>query len=411
MVRNASGHIVKLDGAATEMLNWLSQFYNFTYSPFQTNTTVIDSKPNQPGLINHLLHGDIDILISVAVTRSRMPFLDFSHPALYIPISYLIPVPDSVVKIEAVVKPFQPEVWLVLALAMPCVILALALLHRNANIFLSSGNSSSVKRKPRWGHSSFYVLGTLLNQGGHLYEKFSSFYWIGGAWCIVTFVIVNAYNSTLISHVTLPNAPPLIKSIYDLRNRPDVRFVTDRNLNVDAVLLSADSGFLKFLGDRLREYPQSRCNSTRECVKLVKSGSHVYSSGITSFLYRAMKEDYEATGQCNLELKSGNYFYLNVPWAFPKQSQHMKYFNRGIMQMREAGLVDFWIKKFQADARKCLLKQHESKMKKQLEKRLGLDDLMGSFVVLAVGFLASFIIFIVERIAFYRFSRQATAAK
>ncbi|XP_045035868.1 glutamate receptor ionotropic, kainate 3-like [Daphnia magna] len=368
MIRNASGHIVKLDGSATEMLKWLSQFYNFTYSAFQTNTTVIESKPNQPGLISHLLQGDIDILISIAVTRSRMPFLDFSHPALYIPISYLIPVPDSFVKVEAVVKPFQPEVWLALTLAIPCVVLALSLLYRNANIFPGFRNPSKVNKKPRWGHTSFYVLGTLLNQGGYLYAKFSSFYWVGGAWCIVTFVIVNAYNSTLISHVTLPNAPPLIKSIYDLRNRPDVRFVTERNLNVDAVLLSADTGFLKFLGDRLREYPQSRCNSTRECVEM----------GITSFLYRAMKEDYDATGQCNLQLKSGNYFFLQVPWAFPKQSQHMKYFNRGIMQMREAGLVDFWIRRYQADARKCLLKQHTPRMKKQTDKQLGLDNLIDS---------------------------------
>ncbi|XP_059352665.1 glutamate receptor ionotropic, kainate 3-like [Daphnia carinata] len=228
--------------------------------------------------VSMVLTRDVDILISIAVTRSRMPFLDFSHPALYIPISYLIPVPSSVIKIEAVVKPFQPEVWLVLALAMPCVIVALSLLRRNTNISLDFGNPSSVKRKPRWGHSSFYVLGTLLNQGGYLYGKFSSLYWVGGTWCIVAFVIVNAYNSTLISHVTLPNAPPLIKSIYDLRNRPDVHFVTDKNANVDAVLLSADSGFLKFLGDRIRDYPQSLCNSTRECIELVKSGSHVYSA-------------------------------------------------------------------------------------------------------------------------------------
>ena len=41
---------------------------------------------------------------------------------------------------------------------------------------------------------------------------------------------------------------------------------------------SADSGFLKILGDKLREYPKSRCNSSTQCIQMVKSGSHVYTS-------------------------------------------------------------------------------------------------------------------------------------
>lgn len=62
------------------------------------------------------------------------------------------------------------------------------------------------------------------------------FYLIGGVWCFAAFVLVNAYNSTLISQLTLPNQKPLINSIYDLRNRSDIYLVTDRNLNTDAVL-------------------------------------------------------------------------------------------------------------------------------------------------------------------------------
>lgn len=44
------------------------------------------------------------------------------------------------------------------------------------------------------------------------------------------------------------------------------------------LLQSAQSGFLKVLGDKLREFPQSRCNKSQECVDLVKKGTTVYIS-------------------------------------------------------------------------------------------------------------------------------------
>jgi hypothetical protein len=34
---------------------------------------------------------------------------------------------------------------------------------------------------------------------------------------------------------------------------------------------TAESGFYKTMGDKLRAHSKSRCNSTRQCVELVKS--------------------------------------------------------------------------------------------------------------------------------------------
>ena len=43
------------------------------------------------------------------------------------------------------------------------------------------------------------------------------------------------------------------------------------------VAKSATDGVYKQIGDKLRNNPESlRCSNTRECIKLVKAGSHVY---------------------------------------------------------------------------------------------------------------------------------------
>ena len=41
---------------------------------------------------------------------------------------------------------------------------------------------------------------------------------------------------------------------------------------------AGSKGLFKELGDKLRDYPNSRCDSIPQCVGLVKSGLHVYIS-------------------------------------------------------------------------------------------------------------------------------------
>lgn len=76
------------------------------------------------------------------------------------------------------------------------------------------------------------------------------------------------------------------------------------------------------------------------------------------------------------------------------------YYCTRIMHMREVGLIDLWLKKFQPNVRKCLLGDNASTMKKH--KQLGLENVMGAFVVLAVGSLVSVVVFVSEKIIFYR---------
>jgi hypothetical protein len=72
------------------------------------------------------------------------------------------------------------------------------------------------------------------------------------------------------------------------------------------------------------------------------------------------------------------------------------------MRMREAGLIDEWNKKFQPDARKCLLKSKKNHNLKPLD----LGNLFGAFVVVAVGFLVSLVIFMGEQFLYRRCSQS-----
>lgn len=60
---------------------------------------------------------------------------------------------------------------------------------------------------------------------------------VTGTWCLASFVLVQAYSSTLISFVTTPStSPPLVNSAEDLASKSHVNLVVRMNYAADVIL-------------------------------------------------------------------------------------------------------------------------------------------------------------------------------
>ena len=66
------------------------------------------------------------------------------------------------------------------------------------------------------------------------------------------------------------------------------------------------------------------------------------------------------------------------------------------MRMREAGLVDHWIKEFRADAHQCVQKRKTSEIQPDDMSPLTLFAFTGAFATLLMGVLLSLIVFATE---------------
>ncbi len=66
------------------------------------------------------------------------------------------------------------------------------------------------------------------------------------------------------------------------------------------------------------------------------------------------------------------------------------------MRMREAGLVNQWIKEYRADAHHCVKNKRNSKIEKDDISPLTLRGLTGAFVVLIAGTTLALIAFAAE---------------
>ena len=75
--------------------------------------------------------------------------------------------------------------------------------------------------------------------GGYISCKITPFRIVIGAWCLLTLVLINAYNGVLISYVTTTHqTPPLINSIEDVATKSNIYIVVNKGLGQDTVTLS-----------------------------------------------------------------------------------------------------------------------------------------------------------------------------
>ena len=126
-------------------------------------------------------------------------------------------------------------------------------------MFLSSSVPLDVKHSLKL-EIAFYVIGVLLHQGftfsinfhinkrnylrhliftGLAYKlsKKLAIRIVVITWGISALLLINYYNSLCVSFLAVSIKKPLIQSIQELRNRPEIQLVMDKNRNVQSTLL------------------------------------------------------------------------------------------------------------------------------------------------------------------------------
>lgn len=73
----------------------------------------------------------------------------------------------------------------------------------------------------------FHVIRIIQLLGTSFSSKKLGFRILVGTWALGCFLLVNYYNSILTSFFTSPNYQPLIKSVYDLQKKTDIKMVAN----------------------------------------------------------------------------------------------------------------------------------------------------------------------------------------
>ncbi|KZS12141.1 Uncharacterized protein APZ42_022949 [Daphnia magna] len=235
-----------------DIIEWLALRNNFTYAILTTNETTLELPVtrNNKGSMSYLLDGTCDMVVSdLFMTSRRYRVVDMPYPWYQGPARFLIPVPDVRLNFAAVLKPFQFRVWIWLVVSLALVIATFKLIKHYQPPLPSTpdGLVARVSHKPI---PYLYVFGLLLSQGGPVISQRKAIRVLAAIWCLAAFVLSQAYNSTLITYVIAPNENPLINSVLDIVNNPNIHLLVEKNMGMDVVISVITFTFTLIVGDQ-----------------------------------------------------------------------------------------------------------------------------------------------------------------
>ncbi|EFX87004.1 hypothetical protein DAPPUDRAFT_235850 [Daphnia pulex] len=301
------------------------------------------------GLFSYLLNQveskiqQCDLLLQdVIPTQEHTQIVDITVPWVYTSASLLMHVPDESVNIYAVVKPFQWPIWVGLVISIVCVIFILYLLQRYFQE--NQLKTSSSLTRPRVKTLQTKAQG----DAGPCPSNRLPFRIVAGAWSLAAFIFVQAYTSTLSTYVLTPINNPLVNSPYEIPEMKDVQLL----------------------------------------------GLHYHKDVIL--------ENFKKTGKCNLQLGKESLVNVMGSFALTKNSKYTTTVNRGLLEIIEAGLIDYWDVMLRPIPLQCLKNigkdSNMLKLKSKKPPALTLKNLTGAFIILLLGFSLSLLAFLCEKI-------------
>ncbi|KAI9559869.1 hypothetical protein GHT06_013876 [Daphnia sinensis] len=299
IIRNpANESIVRYVGFPKEVFDLLSKSMNFTYSFVEVTPSMVKRIGSiDAAMIDQLLQKNADVNGRlITPTAERLAYMDFTTAVSVFTFAMIQPMPQIHNRFLAPIKPFQPTVWYLIFIAFA----ATALIMR-----------------------------------GHVHSGRLAMRLAAGSWCLIAFVLVYAYNSTLVSYISLSKYESVVNTWEDLASSTNLRVTVPRGSISADIILNSKTGALKTLGDSLRRNPDDLLLTLPgELEKVLHSGccAHVeVSSGIVKRLGEVLvyKSMLEHQGECRLTI--GKELDYSQVWSFgvAKHLSHLSNINKG----------------------------------------------------------------------------------
>nr|CAH0098705.1 unnamed protein product [Daphnia galeata] len=387
---------VRYVGFPKNVLDVLSTSWNFTYSFVEVTPSMMKSKGSvDAAMIEQLLlkNADINGRLS-SPTAELLVHIDF--------IVAVSPMPQIQNRFSDPIKPFQPPVWYLIFVAFGATALLLGVIKK---VSISNGRIQVRSNTRIVFENPWYPWMVLMTQGDNLPSSRLPLRFVAGSWCLMAVVLVYAYNSTLISYISLAK--------YEL----DLNTFDDLAASKTLLNYPSKTGALKTLGDSLRQNPQDLLLSLPgETEKVLLSGCCAYVEIDTILIifffdcrslgellvYKSMVEH---GGECKLTF--GKELDYSQVWSFgvAKNFAHLSKINHGLQMMRQTGLFSKISKQYLKPVDKCLEREAYRPKKSQLT----LYDMTGSFIVLLLGSSLSLLAFLFKLLVSPRFFRTTTS--
>lgn len=378
-------------GFCMDLLRRLGEKVNFTYdvhlsedgsygSLRRVNGT--DTK-RWNGMVGEVIDGNADLIVAaLTINNERAEWIEFSKPFKYQGLTILVKKDQSRNRLDSFLRPFQINLWLLVLLSVHIVAVILYLLDR----FSPFGRFKLARKEKEetalnLSSAMWFSWGVLLNSGiGEGTPRSFSARVLGMVWAGFAMIIVASYTANLAAFLVLDRPKAVVSGIDDpnLRNpSKEFKYATVANSSVDAyfrrqVELSSMYTFME----------KYNVKTAKEAIQKVKNEE------LKAFIWDSPVLFYEASEDCTLTTAGELFGRSGYGIGMPKGSPWSDNISLAILNFHESGVMEeletTWI-----DTKKCAEQSNSP-------ATLGLNHMLGVFIMVAAGIGAGIVIIILE---------------
>ncbi|KAK4019074.1 hypothetical protein OUZ56_001104 [Daphnia magna] len=311
----------------------------------------------------------------------------------------VVPRPEEESRLFAFIWPFQPSVWLLIGITVVVMVVVMSLFSGSYVWLFVNDFRNPVAQNTREERMAVFWQWP---RGNIAVSRFS-FQILVGTWLLVAMVLVNSYSGTVVSYLTVPKMKPSIHTFEDLAANPDVGIILKVDTDIGQKILEAESGALKILGDQARSEPDRLFTDPVKINARLVTGLYAYPY-LQLFAKFFVSDQFKKDGKCRFQMSKP--LSLTGFWsmAFQKGSKLT------LVEVWETGLPSRWTNEVIPQAPQCFAKE-KPRANLTGQNPIRLTDLMGAFLILAVGIGLATIVFLLEKIIFFKNRRMAMNIK
>ncbi|XP_030750228.1 ionotropic receptor 93a [Sitophilus oryzae] len=411
---NESGDVIEYSGIVFDIMRELSKNLNFTFnveivkSHFQYNVTrynpknettafldVIESSGistyTVPQEILELVHNKSVAMGACAftVTEENKKLINFTSPISIQFYTFLVARPRELSRALLFISPFTGGTWLCLAATIISMGPILYCIHKYSPVYeykgiRGKGGLATIQ------NCIWYMYGALLQQGGMHLPYADSARILIGSWWLVVLVIGTSYCGNLVAFLTFPKIDIPITTIDELIQHVDtLTWSYGKNTFLEAQLQVTKDKTYRIIYEHSKDVTDKR-----NMINLIKAGKHVHIDWKIKLQY-IMKQQFQESDTCDLALGADEFFDEQIALIVSPDTPYLNKINTEIKKLHQVGLIQKWLEDYLPKKDKCWKKKRSVEVNNHT---VNLDDMQGSFFILALGFLLSFIVIFTEKL-------------
>ncbi|XP_011138744.1 glutamate receptor ionotropic, kainate 2-like isoform X1 [Harpegnathos saltator] len=393
----------RYEGFGIDIIHRISEILGFNYTlQVESDYGSLNKYTGRwSGMLGKIIAEEADLAITdLTITSERESAVDFTMPFMNLGISILYKKPTKAPpSLFSFLSPFSNEVWLYLIGAYIVVSILLYMIGRLCpaewnNPYPCIEDAEELENQFTFKNAFWFAIGSIMQQGSEIAPIGISTRMMAGSWWFFCLIIVSSYTANLAAFLTIETVVSPFDNVEELVKKKTVKYGAKQKGSTFKFFENFGNPKESNYSTYKEMYEYMIANADDVLPMYNEDGVQKVITDNYAFLMESSSIEYIMERECNVTQVGGLLDEKNYGIAMKKYSPYRHSMNKAVLQLSESGKITELKNKWWTQKRgggKCRETGGTSSA-----QELGLDNVGGVFLVLAVGVALSCVYTVLE---------------